>query len=98
MVQTRAMVHDDRDKKIKRDDEEKTTIYFQDLFHKIMVNNCPKYGAVIWKNGGCRKVVYFKCNCRLCFWCTSTNKCECIEASQHGYLDNHTGLIYNNPT
>ena len=58
MVQTRAMVRDDEDKKRKQEDEEKTAIYFQDLFYKRMVKNCQKYGATIWKDGGCCKVVY----------------------------------------
>ena len=94
MVQTRAMVRDDEDKKRKQEDEEKTAIYFQALFYKIMVNNCPKCGAIIWKDGGCCKVVCFQCNCRFCFTCTSTKECKCIGTSGHGYFDYCTGKVH----
>ena len=76
MIQTRAMVYDDKDKK------------------RRMVNNCPKCGAIIWKDGGCRKMVCFQYNCRFCFTCTSTKECKCIGASGHDYLNNRTDKVY----
>ena len=90
MIETRAMKQTKIDAERKKNNEKMTTSYFEALFLHEQVEKFPRCESLIWKDGGCRKMMCSQCKCLFCFKCKAIGNCSCLGAVGHGHLDNVT--------